>query len=54
VTNHGGREVHDVELKMRMSDKARDYVEEIVHEMLVRFPITRDEAVSRPLRPRTL
>jgi hypothetical protein len=39
--------VHDVELKMRMSDKARDYVEEIVHEMLVRFPITRDEAVGR-------
>lgn len=39
--------VGDVELEMEMSDKARDYIEEIIHEMLVWFPITRDEAVGR-------
>lgn len=36
-----------MELQLRMSDKARDYIEEIIHEMLIRFPITRDEAVGR-------
>jgi hypothetical protein len=36
-----------MELQLRMSDKARDYIEEIIHEMLVRFPITRAEAVGR-------
>jgi hypothetical protein len=36
-----------MELRLRMSEKARDYVEEIIHELLIRFPITRDEAVGR-------
>ncbi|MEU7923371.1 hypothetical protein [Micromonospora zamorensis] len=36
-----------MELQLRMSDKARDFVEQVLHEMLVRFPITRDEAVGR-------
>jgi hypothetical protein len=34
-------------LTVRCSDKARDFIEEIVTNMLVLFPITRDEAVGR-------
>ncbi|GGO14123.1 hypothetical protein [Micromonospora parathelypteridis] len=37
-----------MELRLRMSGKARDFVEQVLHEMLVRFPITRDEAVTAP------
>ncbi|MEU8387075.1 hypothetical protein [Micromonospora sp. NPDC048842] len=36
-----------MELQLRMSDKVRDFVEQIPHEMLVRFPIIRNEAVGR-------
>lgn len=36
-----------MELQLRMPDKARDFVEQVLHEMLMRFPIMRDEAVGR-------
>jgi hypothetical protein len=43
----GRRRVGTMELAIRASDKARDFLEEIVTEMLILFPITRDEAVGR-------
>ncbi|WP_067509416.1 hypothetical protein [Actinoplanes sp. TFC3] len=36
-----------MELRLRLSGRARDFIEQVVHEMVVRFPITRDEAVGR-------
>lgn len=36
-----------MELKIRLSDKARDFVEAIIERMLVLFPITRTEAIGR-------
>lgn len=34
-------------LRLSMSDRARAYIEQIVHQMVLRFGITRDEAVGR-------
>jgi hypothetical protein len=36
-----------MELHIAMSEKARAFIERIIHEMLLWFPITRDEAVGR-------
>lgn len=42
-----GRQERRVDLKIETSDKARDFVEEIITKMLHLFPITRAEAVGR-------
>jgi hypothetical protein len=36
-----------VELQIGTSEKAHDFIELIIREMLLRFPIARDEAVGR-------
>jgi hypothetical protein len=36
-----------MKLQIAAPDKAQAFIERIIHEMLLRFPITRDEAVSR-------